>query len=184
MRKTQICRFTLMFMICNLLCFGSDVFGQSAKLYLDEINRLKEEKTVLSIENETYKHALQLEQQKTAQLGNNLKSIQLVNAERDRHTANLNLALSAANTTITRWHRIATALASLAVLLMMGIALYWHRDAVSQQIRKLMEFRLVRTNSNNQEHNHQPTIARQIYEETNIRPEEIVERLYGRRRTN
>src|SRR5256885_13579961 len=59
------------------------LYPSPLKLYIDENGRLKQQKVALIEENDALKQTLQQEQQRSAQLQNNLAHLQPVIAERD-----------------------------------------------------------------------------------------------------
>jgi septal ring factor EnvC (AmiA/AmiB activator) len=173
---------TLLMLLIGLLA-ASNSWSQTAtppsptKLYMEEIGRLKQQKTALTEENEALKQALQAEKQKSVQLQSSLDKVQPSITERDRQLADLKTSLNTANQRISRQELLAALLAWVIVFLLMGLLAYSQRVALRKMLRKLMERRPGTGRNSTQ----QPQQSSGRLDDGAIRPEELVERLYGRR---
>jgi hypothetical protein len=184
-------RILLLVMLFHVVVIGGALAqtGSPTKLYLDEINRLKEQKTALTIENETYKHAYGVEQQKNAELQKQLQNSQAAIAARDEQVNNANAARAHADSRVARWYYATISLVLLILLMVASLCAYIYRDLLAQQLRKLLEFRLVRVGGSDPGatvthiHTRAPRRAAPL-EEGEIPPEEIFKRLYGGRRAS
>lgn len=175
-------RTSWVFLLALLLTPFATVHGQDAttKAYIAENGRLKLQRDALVAENTALKSALQAEQQKSAQLQASLDKVQPAITERDQLLAEKNALLASADHQTRQWQLLAMVLAWVIVGMVFGMLVYHQRALIGRQIRKLMERQAATAAAGK--------TARQLvrstgaFEEGTIRPEELMEKLYGRRR--
>jgi predicted PurR-regulated permease PerM len=173
----------LLLMLLSSLLGASDVCGQTdpspspLRLYIEENSRLKKQQTTLLEENAALKQALEAERQKSAQLQAKLDQMQPTIVERDRQLAELTATLNTTNRKISRYALLSTGLACTIVFLLLGFLAYYQRAALHKHLLRFME-------QKKRAHGQNPTPVRKTggyIDENSIRPEELFERLYGRR---
>ncbi|MEW6732901.1 MAG: hypothetical protein AB1489_16365 [Acidobacteriota bacterium] len=182
MRAPTIFALTLL-MFC-LASVGAPTYAQDApvpstlSLYIEENGRLKQQKAALQAENETLKQTLQTEQEKATRLQTSLDQMQPAVNERDRQISELTASLQYTNQAVARWQLLAALLAWMVVMFLAGIVIYSQRVYLRKQFRKLMERH---TKSSDQGRTPRQLVRPTSAFDTNvIRPEELVDRLYGR----
>jgi hypothetical protein len=174
-------RFNCLFLLALLLstALTGNVLAQTdtLKLYIDENGRLKQQKTALLEENTALKQALQAEQQKAAQLKSSLDQVEPSIRDRDRQVAEMRANVAAANQRVMRQELLSAMLAWIIVVLLLSLIAYSQRAALRRILRSVLDRR------------NKTAAAPQAVRPANrfegadneIRPEELFDRLYGRR---
>lgn len=161
----------------------------SLKLYIEENGRLKKQKDALDLENAALKQALQAEKQKSGQLQTSLDQYQPSIDARDRQLAELKAELNRVNQKMARQDLLAAILAWVIVMLLVGIFAYFQRKTLGKLLRTVLEMQQARSKSARQTAVRQKAARQRMQqpqsqgkpEENAIKPEEIFNRLYGKR---